>query len=127
MPRPQRLRSSRQRQTERALRAYRVRELAVDTLGDERVHVAGGVQPAVRERRVGDASMPNELAEVRLDSGSLREAHEMRDYGHAVILLVSVTPLRLTSWNRQGSMPSSFTASFMAVSHALRNASYRTF
>jgi hypothetical protein len=77
----------RQRQTERALRVNRMRKLAFDTVGDERVHVAGCVQPAVREVRVRDASVPNELAEVRFDACGLRKADEMRDYGHGAIVL----------------------------------------
>jgi len=53
------------------------------------MHVAGGVQPAMRELGVADAGVPHELAEMRFDSSSLREAHEMRDYGHAVPFIVS--------------------------------------
>ena len=66
-----------------------VRELAGDALGDERVHVARGVEPAVRELRVADARVPHELAEMRFDAGGLREAHEVRDYGHAAIPLIA--------------------------------------
>ena len=69
VPHAQRSGLGRQRQTEPALRMDHVRELAFDTVGDERMHVAGGVQPAVRELWVADASVPHELAEMRFDAG----------------------------------------------------------
>ena len=60
-----------------------VRELALDAIRDERVHLAGGVEPTLREVRMADARVTHELAEMRLDAGRLREADEMCDYGHA--------------------------------------------
>ncbi len=74
-----------------------MRELACDPIGDERMHVAGGVQPAVRKLRPADARVPNEFAEVCFDAGSLRQAHEVRDYGHAGILLVATCARCVTS------------------------------
>ena len=83
MPSSQRSGLRGQPQSEPAFRVDRVSELAGDTIGDERMHGARGVEPAVRELGVADAGLPHELAEVRFDAGGLREAHEVRDYRHA--------------------------------------------
>ena len=53
------------------------------SIGDEGMHVARGVEPAVGKLGMARARVPHELAEMRFDAGGLREAHEMRDYGHA--------------------------------------------
>ena len=53
------------------------------------MHIPRRVEPAVRESRIADASVPHELAEMRFDAGSLREAHQVRDNGHAAILFIA--------------------------------------
>ena len=63
-------------------RVHRVRERGRSTARNERVHLAGGVEPTMRERRIVNARLAHELAEVRLDTGRLLEAHQMRDYRH---------------------------------------------
>ena len=73
----------RQRQTETALRVDYMRELTLDAIGDEGMHLACGVEPAMRELGMARTRMPHELAEMRFDASGLREADEMRDYGHA--------------------------------------------
>jgi hypothetical protein len=71
-----------------------VREVASDTVGDERMHVAGRVQPTMREGRIGGMRMQHELAEMRFDTCGLPEAHEVRDYGHSANPLIATLPLR---------------------------------
>ena len=80
--RAKRGRPGRNAQTEPPFGSDRMRELSSSAVRDERVHVAGCVQPTVRERRIRDAGVSHELTEMRLDTRGLFQAHEVRDYGH---------------------------------------------
>ncbi len=64
-------------------------ELALDPRGDERMHRAGSVEPTVRKLGAADSRLTHELTEVRLDTGGLLQAHEVRDYRHAPVLLIA--------------------------------------
>jgi hypothetical protein len=64
-----------------------MRKLAGDAIRDERMHRACGIEPAVRELRLAGASLKHELAEVRFDASGLLQAHEVRDYRHALELI----------------------------------------
>jgi hypothetical protein len=98
MPRPQRLRSGRQPQSVPAFRIDRMRELAGNAVGDERMHGACGIEPAVFELGVTDAGLAHELAEVRFDPRGLLQAHEVRDYRHAFELIVEPIELAGMEW-----------------------------